>query len=92
MEGYCSTGQSPQWAVVPVEEEEEEEEEDEEEEDEEEDEEEEDEEEEEVALEATSSVFECISFNYSLRFLHVSICSYLCHLLYITVISWVMIV
>jgi hypothetical protein len=24
MEGYCSTGQSPQWAVVPVEEEEEE--------------------------------------------------------------------
>ena len=26
MEGYCSTGQSPQWAVVPVEEEEEEEE------------------------------------------------------------------
>jgi hypothetical protein len=22
MEGYCSTGQSPQWAVVPVEEEE----------------------------------------------------------------------
>jgi hypothetical protein len=21
MEGYCSTGQSPQWAVVPVEEE-----------------------------------------------------------------------
>jgi hypothetical protein len=29
MEGYCSTGQSPQWAVVPVEEEEEEEEEDE---------------------------------------------------------------
>jgi hypothetical protein len=25
MEGYCSTGQSPQWAVVPVEEEEEEE-------------------------------------------------------------------
>jgi hypothetical protein len=27
MEGYCSTGQSPQWAVVPVEEEEEEEEE-----------------------------------------------------------------
>jgi hypothetical protein len=23
MEGYCSTGQSPQWAVVPVEEEEE---------------------------------------------------------------------
>jgi hypothetical protein len=32
MEGYCSTGQSPQWAVVPVEEEEEEEEEKEEEE------------------------------------------------------------
>jgi hypothetical protein len=29
MEGYCSTGQSPQWAVVPVEEEEEEEEEEE---------------------------------------------------------------
>ena len=28
MEGYCSTGQSPQWAVVPMEEEEEEEEED----------------------------------------------------------------
>jgi hypothetical protein len=27
MEGYCSTGQSPQWAVVPMEEEEEEEEE-----------------------------------------------------------------
>jgi hypothetical protein len=27
MEGYCSTGQSPQWAVVPVKEEEEEEEE-----------------------------------------------------------------
>jgi hypothetical protein len=25
MGGYCSTGQSPQWAVVPVEEEEEEE-------------------------------------------------------------------
>jgi hypothetical protein len=25
MEGYCSTGQRPQWAVVPVEEEEEEE-------------------------------------------------------------------
>jgi hypothetical protein len=24
MEGYCSTGQSPQWAVVPTEEEEEE--------------------------------------------------------------------
>jgi hypothetical protein len=23
IEGYCSTGQSPQWAVVPVEEEEE---------------------------------------------------------------------
>jgi hypothetical protein len=23
MEGFCSTGQSPQWAVVPVEEEEE---------------------------------------------------------------------
>jgi hypothetical protein len=23
MEGYCSTGQSPQWAVVPIEEEEE---------------------------------------------------------------------
>jgi hypothetical protein len=32
MEGYCSTGQSPQWAVVPVEEEEEEEEDEEEEE------------------------------------------------------------
>ena len=31
MEGHCSTGQSPQWAVVPMEEEEEEEEEDEEE-------------------------------------------------------------
>jgi len=29
MEGYCSTGQSPQWAVVPMEEEEEEEEEEE---------------------------------------------------------------
>jgi hypothetical protein len=28
MEGYCSTGQSPQWAVVPIEEEEEEEEDD----------------------------------------------------------------
>jgi hypothetical protein len=28
MEGSCSTGQSPQWAVVPVEEKEEEEEED----------------------------------------------------------------
>jgi hypothetical protein len=27
MEGYCSTGQSPQWAVVPMDEEEEEEEE-----------------------------------------------------------------
>jgi len=26
MEGHCSTGQSPQWAVVPLEEEEEEEE------------------------------------------------------------------
>jgi hypothetical protein len=25
MEGYCSTGQSPQWAVVPMEKEEEEE-------------------------------------------------------------------
>jgi hypothetical protein len=25
MEGYCSTGQSPQWAVVPMEEKEEEE-------------------------------------------------------------------
>ena len=25
MEGHCSTGQSPQWAVVPLEEEEEEE-------------------------------------------------------------------
>jgi hypothetical protein len=34
MEGYCSTGQSPQWAVVPVEEEEEEEEEEKEEEEE----------------------------------------------------------
>ena len=33
-EGHCSTGQSPQWAVVPMEEEEEEEEEDENEEDE----------------------------------------------------------
>jgi len=30
MEGHCSTGQSPQWAVVPVEEQEEEEEEEEE--------------------------------------------------------------
>jgi hypothetical protein len=30
MEGCCSTGQSPQWAVVPVEEEQEEEEEEEE--------------------------------------------------------------
>jgi len=29
MEGHCSIGQSPQWAVVPMEEEEEEEEEDE---------------------------------------------------------------
>jgi len=28
MKGHCSTGQSPQWAVVPMEEEEEEEEED----------------------------------------------------------------
>jgi len=28
MEGHCSTGQRPQWAVVPMEEEEEEEEED----------------------------------------------------------------
>jgi len=28
MEGHCSTGQSPQWAVVPMEEEEEEDEED----------------------------------------------------------------
>jgi len=27
MEGHCSTGQSPQWAIVPMEEEEEEEEE-----------------------------------------------------------------
>jgi len=27
MEGHCSTGQSPQWAVMPMEEEEEEEEE-----------------------------------------------------------------
>ena len=33
MEGHCSTGQSPQWAVVPMEEEGEEEEEEEEEED-----------------------------------------------------------
>jgi len=30
MEGHCSTGQSPQWAVVPMEEEEKEEEEEEE--------------------------------------------------------------
>jgi hypothetical protein len=30
MEGYCSTGQTPQWAVVPMEEEEEEEDEEEE--------------------------------------------------------------
>ena len=30
MEGHCSTGQSPQWAVVPMEEEKEEEEEEEE--------------------------------------------------------------
>jgi hypothetical protein len=30
MEGHCSTGQSPQWAVVPMEEDEEEEEEEEE--------------------------------------------------------------
>jgi len=29
MEGHCSTGQSPQWAVVPMEEEEEKEEEEE---------------------------------------------------------------
>jgi len=29
MEGHCSTGQSPQWAVMPMEEEEEEEEEEE---------------------------------------------------------------
>ena len=35
MEGQCSTGQSPQWAVVPMEEEEEEEEEEDEEEEEE---------------------------------------------------------
>jgi len=28
MEGHCSTGQSPQWAVMPMEEEEEEEEDD----------------------------------------------------------------
>jgi len=35
MEGHCSTGQSPQWAVVPMEEEEEEDEEEEEEEEEE---------------------------------------------------------
>ena len=35
MEGHCSTGQSPQWAVVPMEEEEEEEEQEEEEEEEE---------------------------------------------------------
>ena len=35
MEGHCSTGQTPQWAVVPMEEEEEEEEEGEEEEEEE---------------------------------------------------------
>jgi hypothetical protein len=33
MEGYCSTGQSPQWAVAPKEEEEEEDEEEKEEED-----------------------------------------------------------
>ena len=32
MEGHCSTGQSPQWAVVPMEEEDEDEEEEEEEE------------------------------------------------------------
>jgi len=32
MEGHCSTGQSPQWAVMPMEEEEDEEEEEEEEE------------------------------------------------------------
>jgi len=37
MEGHCSTGQSPHWAVVPMEEEEEEVEEEEEEEEEEED-------------------------------------------------------
>ena len=37
MEGHCSTGQSPQWAVVPMEEEEELEEDEEEEEEEEED-------------------------------------------------------
>jgi hypothetical protein len=36
MEGSCSTGQSPQWAVVPVEEEEEEEDDDDDEEEEEE--------------------------------------------------------
>ena len=41
MEGQCATGQSPQWAAVPMEEEEEEEKEEEEEEEEEEDEEEE---------------------------------------------------
>jgi len=34
MEGHCSTGQSPQWAVVPMEEEEEKEEEEEDEEEE----------------------------------------------------------
>jgi len=34
MEGHCSTGQSPQWAVVPIEEDEDEEEEEEEEEEE----------------------------------------------------------
>ena len=39
MEGHCSTGQSPQWAVVPMEEEEEEEEEEEDDEEEEEEEE-----------------------------------------------------
>ena len=44
MEGHCSTGESPQWAVVPMEEEEEEEEEEEGEEQEEEEEEEEEEE------------------------------------------------
>ena len=47
MEGHCSTGQSPLWAVVPMEEEEEEEEEEEQEEEEEEEEQEEEEEEEE---------------------------------------------
>jgi hypothetical protein len=57
MEGYCSTGQSPQRAVVPVEEEEEEEEEAE---DEEEEEEEEEEEDGRMNSEGSNLVIECV--------------------------------